>query len=153
MNRSLVLPRGIGLRASLWTAQTAGKCSYDRINSCYRAGLFALCGKKDVVSRRRIGCALGHEQQRKKREEFVAVPLHAQYQSEYAVVGCLHDAIVAGRKKRGSAGHARRDTPIGQILFIGNFGRRLARELLVKQVDILNMCIQMHCGDGRAFQR
>ena len=56
---------------------------------------------------------------------------HAQRQSDYAVVGCLHDAIVAGREKRGSAGHVRRDTPIGQIVFIGNFRRRLARELLV----------------------
>ena len=37
---------------------------------------------------------------------------HAQCQSDYAVVGCLHDAIVAGREKRGSAGHVRTDTPI-----------------------------------------
>ena len=55
----------------------------------------------------------------------------AQCQSDYAVVGCLHDAIVAGRETRGSAGHARRDAPIGQIVFIGNFRRRLARELPV----------------------
>ena len=43
---------------------------------------------------------------------------------------CMHSAR-AGREKRGSAGHVRRDTPIGQIVFIGNFRRRLARELLV----------------------
>ena len=59
----------------------------------------------------------------------------AQCQSDYAVVGCLHDAIVAGREERGSAGHVRRDTPItiGQIVFIGNFRRRLARVLLVEK--------------------
>ena len=60
---------------------------------------------------------------------------HTQCQSDYAVVGCLHDAIVAGREERGSAGHVRRDTPItiGQIVFIGNFRRRLARVLLVEK--------------------
>ena len=61
-------------------------------------------------------------------------PLHAQCQSDYAVMGCLHDAIVADREKRPSAGHVRRDTPIGQIVFIGNFRRRLAQELLVRSL-------------------
>ena len=43
---------------------------------------------------------------------------------------CVTPLLRVG-KKGGSAGHVRRDTPIGQIAFIGNFRRRLARELLV----------------------
>ena len=122
------VPGSFGLRASLWTAQTAQKCSYvrrvNRINSCYRAGLFALRGEKGcgesmthrLCSWTSVRCC-EPPMKSKRRSERNSCQCHcaAQCQSEYAVVGCLHDAIVARRKKRGSAGHVRRDTPDAEL--------------------------------------
>ena len=49
-----------------------------------------------------------------------------------------------GPEKRESAGHIRRDTPIGQIVLIGNFRRRLARELLVIYVTKFELLDNHH---------
>ena len=142
------VPGSFGLRASLWTAQTAQKCSYvrrvNRINSCYRAGLFALRGEKGcgesmthrLCSWTSVRCC-EPPMKSKRRSERNSCQCHCVHSARASTplwAACMTPSLRAGKKggPQGMCeGTLRTQSYMGQIVLVGNFRRRLARELLV----------------------